>query len=160
MIITAAPAPGTDLSDIHVGDTITIDAFASSGDPGEHFLSFGGSNGMHLFWSSFDMQLVSFNFTKAAFNDLTTDPLVDVATFLAVNPSTQSVFFGWPVCTGLPSSTVGCAVTNLGASRPADSNHVDFTILAAVPEPGSLALLGAALLALGLMQIRGRRNET
>ena len=144
-IITLQAATGTDLSNVHVGDTISFDVIGSSTDAGEHLTVFPD---VHIFWSSFDMQLTSFFDLGSALNPLTTDPILAVATFLAVNPSTQEVFIGWPDCVGLPGNTSGCAVTNLGATRPADSNHIDFTIQA--PEPSSLLLLSIGLVALAL----------
>lgn len=139
-VVTLQAAPGTDLSNVVVGDTITFDVIGSSTDVGEHLTV---APDVHIFWSSFDMQLTSFVDVSTFSNDLTTDPILAVATFLAVNPSTQDVFIGWPDCVGLPTNTSGCAVTNLGATRPADSNHIDFTIT--TPEPNSLLLLGTGL---------------
>jgi hypothetical protein len=57
VIITAAPTPGTDLSEVFVGDTIAIDAIGSSSDVGEHLAALPD---IHIFWSSFAMQLESF----------------------------------------------------------------------------------------------------
>jgi len=53
----------------------------------------------------------------------------------------------------LPAVTTGCAVTNLGVFRPADSNHLFFTIQQPLPEPGSLALLGLAVLLLARRRV-------
>jgi hypothetical protein len=78
-----------------------------------------------------------------------------VATFSVVSSGAQNVFFGWPDCTGLPSNTTGCAITNLGAFRPADSNHLDFTV---VPETSTWVMMALGFAGLGLAGFHARKT--
>lgn len=157
VIITLAPAPGTNLSDIFVGDTIVLDTIASSTDPGEHFTS---CCDVHLLGvAPFTAPITNADITgvlaPTASNDLTTDPVIATWTIFAAGPGTVSFINGWPDCTGLPSVTTGCAITNLGASRPADSNVLSFEIR--VPEPPSITILGTALMVVGVAAFWRRR---
>ena len=127
IVLTAAAAPGTDLSQIHVGDSFTIDLFASSADTGERIT--GGSlsvptNGLAHNDSS--------TFTPSFGNDLTTDPLIAVTTWTALLPGIETMQF---------SANVGNTelVTNLGTFHPV-SNELVFNI-SAVPGP----IVGAGL---------------
>jgi hypothetical protein len=151
VIETLAAAPGTDLSNIHVGDQIILQTTLSSTDAGEHFLS---CCDIHIFWSTFDMQYISASFASYAFGDLSTSPVLIDWTFLTVAPSHQEVLNGWSDCVGLPSDNTGCAVTNVGSYRPADSNHLVFDILPA-PEPASALLLAIGLFAVLLLRKSG-----
>lgn len=152
---TLVAAPGTNLSDISVGETIVFDTIMSSTDAGEHLTALPDP---HIFWSSFDMELESGVIAPTWSDDLTTNPIVAIWTFLAVAPSTQEVFNGWSDCNTAVSSS-GCAVTNLGFSRPADSNHITFEIHA--PESNAMAplLLGITLLiSMGTMRRKFGRS--
>jgi PEP-CTERM motif-containing protein len=154
-IITLQAAPGTDLSNIHVGDTIVLDTIASSTDVGEHLISFPD---VHILGFG-DVSNITGSFASTVFDDLTTDPVIVVWSMLAAGPGPVEVFNGWPDCVGLPGDTSGCAVTNLGATRPADSNRLDFTITTPVPEPGTLGLVGLGLAFVG-KRLRKMRKPT
>jgi len=156
-IITIAAASGTDLSNVLVGDVITFDVFASTTDTVSE--SFSSYPDIHIFWDLFSqgtMNLLSFTFAPGVFNDFQTDPIIATATFQATGAGLDGVFIGWPDCTGLPTNDSGCAITNLGATRPADSNHINFTI--GTPEPSSLQLAATGLLAFGILMLAFRRN--
>lgn len=156
VIESIAAAPGTNLSDIHVGDQLTLRTTLSSTDPGEHFQA---CCDVHIFWSSFDMELVSAVFASPVFGvDISTNPVLVDWNFLAVAPSQQEAFNGWSDCFGLPTNNSGCAVTNLGSFRPADSNHLIFTIWEA-PEPPSALLLPIGLLAVLALRKRSLRTS-
>jgi hypothetical protein len=149
-IITLKAAPGTDLSNVHVGDTITFDVFASTTDSVAE--AFTTAPDIHVFWDYFDgtMNLLSYLYASTVFDNFQTAPLITVATFQTTGAGKDQVLVGWPDCTGLPTNTSGCAITNLGASRPADS-FLDFTIQ--TPEPSTFSLLGASLLTLGMLMV-------
>jgi hypothetical protein len=149
-IITLKAAPGTDLLNVHVGDTLNFDVFASTTDTVPEAFTSGAD--LHVFWDYFDgtMNLLSFKGTPTTFANFQTDPLVFVITFLTTGAGQDQVLVGWPDCTGLPTNTSGCAITNLGASRPADS-FLDFTIQ--TPEPSTFSLLVVSLLTLATMMV-------
>jgi hypothetical protein len=89
VILIAAPAPGTDLSQIRVGDTFTINLFASSGDPGEVTLHAA------VEIASFDLShLDSASFASTATNtDLSTSPLLLVTIWTALLPGPEGISF-------------------------------------------------------------------
>jgi hypothetical protein len=112
---------------------------------GEFFLDFPD---VHLLGSGYFDSIVG-TYTSHVFDLLTTSPIIVTWTIHVTSGNQVNEFLnGFPACTGLPADSTGCAVTNLGASRPADSNHIFYTIRTAVPEPGSLALVGLAMLLL------------
>lgn len=164
MIEELVAAPGTDLSNIHFGDTIVFDSIGSSTDAGEHLTAYPD---IHIFWATGNLQFVGGAFAPTVFNDLTSSPVLATWTFLvtttinpgdfpAPSPGTQEVYTGFPDCTDPVNNPGGCAQTNLdGAFRPADSNHLDFTIQ--TTEPSSLALLTAGLLSLGIVAFRRKQ---
>lgn len=145
VIITLAPAPGTDLSNIRVGDDIVFNSFASSTDPGEFLTSFPD---IHILGSGF-MTFVSGALAPSWQDPLTGNPLIAVWTLHVFDVGSNYLFNGWPDCVGLPADNTGCAITNLGSYRPEDSNYVRFESHPAVPEPGSLVLFGTGLMGLG-----------
>lgn len=145
VMLTLAAAPGTDLFSVHVGDTLIFHTIASSTDAGESFISFPE---VHILGSGF-FDSLSGVLASTWSAPLDSNPLLAIWTVHVNGAGPAELYNGWPACTGLPGDPTGCAVTNLGASRPADSNHLLFTVQAAtVAEPGSLALLGIGLLLL------------
>lgn len=144
LVISAAPAPGTDLSNVHVGDTLQFITYGSSSVPGagEHLLSFPD---IHIFYTA-NLDFISGVGQMGWDSSLDTNPALVLWT-MQVNAAGIAGFYnGFSDCNGLPNDTSGCAVTDLGATRPADSNFVVFNVQA-VPEPSSIALLAVALLA-------------
>jgi hypothetical protein len=147
LVVTLVPTAGTNLSNVHVGDTLQFFTVGTSDiDPNEHLTVFPG---VHLFATAdiFDMfsgvGLAGWN------NPLGSSPHLALWTVRLNAAGTVDLFNGFPDCTGLPGDPTGCAVTNLGATRPADSNRITFTVYE-LPEPSSIALLAVGLLALGV----------
>jgi len=137
VMLLAAPAPGTDLSQIQVGDTFAIDLFASSSDAGEVVLHIPSleiaSTGL--------AQLDSDSFVPSGFNtDLTTSPLIFTTTWTALAPGSEIILFD-AANEFLPSppNVMQSIQTNLGTFHPT-SNELIFDI-AAVPGP----VVGAGL---------------
>ena len=151
LVVTLAPAGGsspTDLSDVHVGDTLYFVTRGGSDAPvgtSEHLLSLPD---IHLFA---DLDIFSvfqpLGYTGIWQNELHSNPNL---LYWIVQPSaagTVTLYNGFSDCNGLPDDTSGCAVTNLGATRPDDSNRITFTVFD-VPEPSSVALVAIGAFAL------------
>ncbi len=151
LVLTLSPSPGTDLSNVHVGDTLHFLTLGSSDvNPAEHLLAMN----VHLFASGTgDFDSFSFAAVPGWFDPLGTNPALVDWSFRVTAAGTIDLWNGFSDCIGLPADVSGCAVTNLGATRPDDSNHVMFTIND-VPEPTSMALAVGGCLALGF----SRRN--
>ncbi|HEY4079660.1 MAG TPA: PEP-CTERM sorting domain-containing protein [Burkholderiaceae bacterium] len=145
LVLTLVPASGTDLSNIHVGDVVHFLTIGSSDvDPTEHLTAMD----VHLFSSGTgDFDWVSISAVPGWFDPLGTNPALMDWSLTATVAGTIDMYNGFSDCNGLPNNVAGCAVTNLGATRPADSNHLTFTIND-VPEPSSIALAAAGFLAL------------
>ena len=146
LVLTLVPSSSTDLSNIHVGDTLHFLTIGSSDvDPTEHLFSMD----VHLFASGTgDFDWLSISAVPGWFGPLGANPALMDWSFRATAAGTIDLYNGFSDCNGLPNDVSGCAVTNLGATRPADSEHVTFTIND-VPEPSSIALAVAGFLALG-----------
>ena len=143
-IFTLTPSGGTNILNLRVGDTAYFTTYASSITPGEYITSISSINLLNS-------TTISGEIVSAVFLPSRNDPLfpgpIGIATWTLRfdGPGSVDMWNGFPACTGLPSSTSGCVITNLGAFRPEDSNHVTFNVQAAIPEPASLALLSIGL---------------
>lgn len=154
LVVTLLPASGTDLSNVHVGDTLR---FVTRGGtdvaPGidEHLLSFPN---VHLFGDQdiFDV-FRALGVTGVWGNNLHSNPNLLLWEVRPNAAGTVTLYNGFSDCNGLPADTSGCAITNLGATRPDDSNRLTFTVHA-VPEPPTLVIVGMGLLALGCCRPR------
>jgi len=145
LVITLAPTAGTDLSNVHVGDTLQFFTIGSSDVPGvgEHLTVFPN---IHLFADTDTFDIFSGVGLAGWGSSLDTHPNLALWTVQVNAAGAYDLFNGFSDCLGLPDDTSGCAVTNLSATRPADSNHVTFTVFE-MPEPSSLGLAGLGLLA-------------
>ncbi|XHS77969.1 PEP-CTERM sorting domain-containing protein [Burkholderiaceae bacterium UC74_6] len=155
LVLTLAPAPGTDLSNVHVGDTLRFLTLGSSNvDPTEHLLGMD----VHLFGSGTgDFTWENISSVPGWWNPLGTNPVLMDWSFTTTVAGTIDLWNGFSDCNGLPDDDWGCAVTNLGATRPDDSNHIRF-LINDVPEPTSIALAVAGCLALGFSRRKGRSS--
>lgn len=158
LVVTLLPASGIDLSNIHVGDTLH---FVTRGGtdvaPGidEHLLSVPG---VHLFADQDMFDVFAFlGVTGIWGNNLHSNPNLMVWEVRPNAAGTVTLYNGFSDCTGLPGNTSGCAITNLGATRPEDSNRITFTVHA-VPEPSTLVIMGMGLLALGCCRPRKTKH--
>ncbi|HEY4081279.1 MAG TPA: PEP-CTERM sorting domain-containing protein [Burkholderiaceae bacterium] len=145
LIITLVPGASTDLSNVHVGDTLQFYTVGSSSRPGsgEHLIAFPD---VHLFYTP-TLDFISGSIVPGAGDSLDTNPNIALWTLFASAAGPVEMWNGFSDCNGLPGDTTGCAITNLSATRPADSNTLSFTVLD-VPEPSSIALSAIALVGL------------
>lgn len=148
LVISLEAGSITDLSNVHVGDTLYfVTRGGSDAAVNEHLLS---PPDVHLFGDLdiFDV-FTALGYTGVWANELHTNPSLVIWKLEPNAAGTVTLYNGFSDCNGLAEGDVtGCAVTNLGATRPADSNRITFTINA-VPEPSSLAIVGLGLFALG-----------
>ena len=153
LVLTLSPAPGTDLSNVHVGDTLHFQTIGSSNaDPTEHLSAMD----VHLFASGTgDFDWMSVSAAPGWWSPLGTNPVLMDWTLMTTAAGTIDLYNGFSDCNGLPDDNWGCAVTNLGATRPDDSNHMTF-VINDVPEPSSIALAIAGCLALALSRRKAR----
>jgi hypothetical protein len=146
LIETLYTAPGTDLSNVHVGDILKFVTRGSSDvDPNEYLTEFPD---VHFFADSDIVDFVNIQSVASWSHPWGTTPSLVLWTLKATAAGTVDVWNGFSDCNGLPNDTTGCAITNLGATRPADSNHIVFTIYD-VPEPASIGIVSLGLVALG-----------
>lgn len=157
LVVTLAPSSITDLSNVHVGDMlyfVTRGGTDVAADVAEHLLS---PPPVHLFADLDIFDIFTYLGVYGSWSDdLHSDPRLVIWQLQPNAAGTVTLFNGFSDCNGLPSDTSGCAITNLGATRPADSNRITFTIYN-VPEPSTLAVFGVGLLALaGLRQRKAK----
>lgn len=149
LVISLAPTLSTDLSDVHVGDTlyfVTRGGTDVAPEVDEHLVSLPG---VHLFADQdmFDV-FSALGVTGGWANNLHSNPNLVLWQVRPNAAGTVTLYNGFSDCVGLPNDTSGCAITNLGATRPQDSNRITFTVHD-VPEPSILAIMCVGLFALG-----------
>lgn len=147
LVVTLVPTAATDLSNVHVGDTLQFYTVGSSDvDPTEYLTVFPN---VHLFATAGLFDVFSGVGLAGWNNPLGSNPLLALWTVRLNAAGTVDLFNGFSDCLGLPGDTTGCAVTNLSATRPADSNRITLTVQE-LPEPSSIALLAFGLVAAGV----------
>lgn len=159
LVVSLAPSSITDLSSVHVGDMLYFVTRGSTDVApaiGEHLLSLPP---VHLFGDQDIFDVFEYvGYYPSWSNDLHSDPALVLWRVQPNAAGTVSLFNGFSDCNGLPGDTSGCAITNLGATRPADSNRITFTIYS-VPEPSTLAIVGVGLLALTSRRQTKKKHE-
>ncbi len=163
VIETLVAAPGIDLGDVVAGETFQLEALFTSTDPGEHFTGPIDSHIFALETIQFgdpnpQLQVPPGMITQTS-SDLSVTPEIVTWNITALGPGSDEMWVGWSDCNPAAGST-GCAITNLGFSRPEDTEHLFFNVAAAptVPEPNTLALAAIGLLSSGLL-VRRRRPQ-
>ena len=107
MIVTLAAAPGTDLSNIHVGDTLVFNSIGSSADVGERLIV---NPPIHIFSTDGPIDFVKGVYAPTVGDLLTTSPILAVWTFHAVATGEVEIFNGFP-----EPGPSGDVTTNLGS---------------------------------------------
>ncbi|WEK41879.1 MAG: PEPxxWA-CTERM sorting domain-containing protein [Candidatus Sphingomonas colombiensis] len=135
--LTAIPAAGVNMSNIHVGDTFNIE-FYLGGAPGEHFTGDGVGVG---YSAGITEKFVSDGPNYLA--DASTNPLLFVWNFTAIGagPATVGGFFS-------------------SASDRTWSNSFHFTVFSAAPEPATWGLMILGFGAVGGMMRRKSAMKT
>lgn len=135
--LTAAPASGVNMSNIHVGDTFNIE-FYLGGTEGEHYLG-GGSQGMG-YTTNLSYKFLSFGPDIHA--DVSTNPLFYTWNYTAISAG-PALIYGFLDKTGFSSGPITF-----------DSNEIYFTVHPGVPEPATWALMILGFGAIGGMMRR------
>lgn len=134
---------GTDLNNIHVGDTFNLDVFLD-GDAGESFLGGGGGSAS----ISTNLDLLSSDFGSDYQADFSTQPTLYLLTLTALDAGPAAV------------SLSGIDVESATASYPSiDTPLFTFNIQSNVPEPATWAMFIGGFGLVGATMRRRQRTS-